>query len=84
MMEDSLQVLLFAWRVFLFGVGIWTILAVRRMEREQFIALGILHALEARLGLSAAVDQLQVQLLHDQALKKYGVDAIPRSPERDS
>jgi hypothetical protein len=55
----------FAWLflggfIFLTWVGIWAVITVTRMRREQTIAIGILHAMAARLGLKEAIDKIQV------------------------
>ena len=44
---------------FLIGVGVWVIVTVQRMQREQAIALAILASLEARLDLRAVVERMQ-------------------------
>lgn len=45
--------------VFLIGVGVWAVITITRMKREQAVALGILNALAASAGLQRATDRLQ-------------------------
>lgn len=45
---------------FLVGVGIWAIVTVTRLKREQAIALLILQSLAARAGLKETIDKIQV------------------------
>jgi hypothetical protein len=45
--------------VFLVATGAWAIITVTRMKREQEVALGMLHAMAARMGLKEAIDKIQ-------------------------
>lgn len=44
---------------FLVGVGVWAVVTITRMKREQAIALSLLRLLAARTGLKEAIDHLQ-------------------------
>ena len=44
---------------FLVGVGVWALVTVQRMNREQAIAIAILETLAARAGLKELIDKIQ-------------------------
>lgn len=59
-----MRLLVFRWVfvlgfVFLVGVGVWAIVTITRMRREQLVALAILNFLSAQAGLRRSTDKLE-------------------------
>lgn len=53
-----LRLFFLAGFVFLVGVGMWAIVVITRMKREQTVAIALLDAIAAQAGLRRAVDRL--------------------------
>ena len=51
---------------FLVGVGLWAIVTVTRMQREQLIAMSLLQTLAARAGLKETIEAIQTTREHQQ------------------
>lgn len=56
---EILRWVFFVGFLFLIMVGVWALIVVTRMQREQTVALGLLNVLAAKAGLQRATDKLE-------------------------